>query len=385
MEARIMKNQRTKERINALMAYKGEGPVVSLYLKLGPHDRAGLNYKITFKNLLRNQMERLEKGGFSKAEIEGIKRIMDKVKDFVDLPSNLEGCGGLALFAGDNIFEVFKLPYGYMDRLVVDRNPLTRGLAAMAEEIGIVYVVALDSKRARFFRVEAADVEEIEEMKAPDVMGLAGERPGAVKSRGNAFAPHSFDTRQRVLRDETQRFYKAVADRLFERFKEERFDWLVIVGPGREELKNHLHAFLAERLLGTVPGDLKNTGPNFIKDAIAELMEAKKAHWEKEVLEEFREKMGLGLTTSGVEKTLEALGNGQIRILIVKKGYSLPGFRNPDGTLSLKPEDGASPVADLVDEMIEECLAQKAEVFVTQNEELAREADNIGAILRFKL
>jgi len=134
------------------MAYKGEGPVVSLYLKLGPHDRAGLNYKITFKNLLRNQMERLEKGGFSKAEIEGIKRIMDKVKDFVDLPSNLEGCGGLALFAGDNIFEVFKLPYGYMDRLVVDRNPLTRGLAAMAEEIGIVYVVAVDSKRRRLRR-----------------------------------------------------------------------------------------------------------------------------------------------------------------------------------------------------------------------------------------
>mgnify|MGYP001067721504 CR=1 FL=1 len=380
-----MKNNGTRERINALMAYKGDGPVVSLYLKLGPHDRAGLNYKITFKNLLRSQMERLEKGDLPKADLERIRKILGKVKNFVDLPSNLEGCGGLALFAGDNLFEVFKLPYGYMDRLVVDKNPLIRGLVSMADEIGTIYVVALDSKRARLFRVEAADTEEVEEIKAPEVTALAGERPGMTRSRNKAFSAHSFDTKQRVMRDENQRFYKAVADRLFERFKRERFDWLVIIGPGREDLENHLHAFLADRLLGTAPGEMKNIGVNYIKDIIAELMEAKKSQWENEVLEEFLEKKKSRLTASGPEETLKALHNGQIRILIVKKGYSLPGFRNPDGSLSLEGQDGASPLPDLVDEIMEECLAQKAEVFVTQKEELVREVDNIGAILRFKL
>ncbi|MEO0157515.1 MAG: host attachment protein [candidate division WOR-3 bacterium] len=375
----------TRKRINALAGYKAGGPVVSLYLKLGPQDRAGSNYKITFKNLFRTQMERLEDRGFSKADIEKAKRLMAKVKDFLDSPKNLEGCGAIALFAGDNLFEVFKLPYGYMDRMVVDANPLIRGLVAMTEEMGTIYAVALDSKIAKFFRAEAAEVEEAGEMKAAEAGTLSGERPGMARSRGNAFSAHSFDTKQRVLRDEAQRFYKAVADRLFEIYKRERFDWLVLAGPGREDLVNHLHPFLSERLLGMASWDIKSLNHNRIKETIAELMEAKKSAWEEEVLEEFRAKKGVELATSGIERTLEALHNGQIRTLIVRRGFSVPGFRKPDGSLSLSKHDGAVPVPDMVDEMMEECLAQGAEVFVTQKEELAREVENIGAILRFKL
>lgn len=380
-----MKNNGTRERINVLMTQKQEGPVVSLYLKLGPGERAGLNYRITFKNLIRNQMERLERGGLSKAELGRIKKIMDKVKDFVDSPTNLEGCGGLALFAGDNLFEVFKLPYGYMDRLVVDTNPLTRGLVAMTEEIGTVYVVVLDSKRARLFRAEAAEMEEVEELKAQEAETLSGERPGMARSRGNAFSAHSFDTKQRVLRDANQRFYKSVADRLFELFKKERFDWLVIVGLGKEDLVNHLHPFLVERLLGLSSLDAKNLNPNQVKETIAELMEAKKRKWEEETFKEFVAKKEQGLAVSGLEKTLIAFQNGQIRTLIVRRGFSVPGFRGPDGSLSLSEHNGAVPIPDLVDEIMEECLAQKAEVFVTQQDDLAREVENVGAILRFRL
>ncbi len=375
----------TRERINFLMGYKGESPVVSLYLKLGPRDRAGSNYKITFKNLLKNQLERLEKKGFTKADLEKAKKLIAKVKDFVESPKNLEGCGGLALFAGDNLFEVFKLPYGYMDRMVVDTSPLVRGLIAMTEEIGTVYAVVLDSKIARFFRAEAAEVEEAGTMKASESDSISGERPGMARSRGNAFSPHTFDTKQRVLRDEHQRFYKAVADRLFEMFKKERFDWLVVAGSGREDLVNHLHPFLSERLLGTASWDAKNLNPNQIRETIAELMEAKKQQWEEETLMEFRAKRKMGLATSGVGETLEALHNGQIRTLIVRRGYTIPGFRLPDGTLSLASEDGSVPVPDLIDEMMEECLAQGAEVFVTQKDELAKEVNDTGAILRFRL
>lgn len=380
-----MKNNGTRERINVLMTQKQEGPVVSLYLKLGPGERAGLNYRITFKNLIRNQMERLEKGGLSKAELGRIKKIMDKVKDFVDSPTNLEGCGGLALFAGDNLFEVFKLPYGYMDRLVVDTNPLTRGLVAMTEEIGTVYVVVLDTKKARLFRAEAAEIEETENINAPDAMTLSGEKPGMARSRGNAFSAHSFDTKQRVLRDVNQRFYKSVADKIFELFKKERFDWLVIGGLGREDLVNHLHPFLIERLLGLSSLEAKNLNPNQVKETIAELMEAKKRKWEEETFKEFVAKKEQGLAVSGLEKTLIAFQNGQIRTLIVRRGFSVPGFRGPDGSLSLSEHNGAVPIPDLVDEIMEECLAQKAEVFVTQQDDLAREVENVGAILRFRL
>ncbi len=375
--------ENTKQRSKKLLEYQGDGPVVSLYLKLGPAERSSGSYRITLKNLLKNQLEALEHRKFSPDDIKKTKKLLEDVKRFVENPQNIDGCGGIALFASDNMFEVFKLPYAHMDRLVVDTNPLSRGLLAMADEMGTVLFVAIDKRKARIYKVHATEIELLEEMDSRSPETLRGERPGRAPGAGI----HAYGDKERVIRDETHRHYKRVADRIFEMFKHQRFDWLVLCGsPGdRSEFSNHLHAFLSQRLLGGVSGDINTINSHFIRSAISELMEVKKSQWEREIHKEFLSKMEAGLAISGPKAVLKALFNGQIRTLIVKRGFTIKGFRSEEGKLFMEEVPGSAPVPDLVDEIMEECLSQGTEVFVTDYEPLIQVAGNLGAILRFKL
>jgi peptide subunit release factor 1 (eRF1) len=79
-------------------------------------------------------------------------------------------------------------------------------------------------------------------------------------------------------------------------------------------------------------------------------------------------------------------------MLLVTEGFTHPGFKCPEsGVLVLEKVDNLCPegktplpVADVVDEAIEEALGQRAEIEVIFNEE-KKKLDGIGAILRFKL
>jgi peptide chain release factor subunit 1 len=84
---------------------------------------------------------------------------------------------------------------------------------------------------------------------------------------------------------------------------------------------------------------------------------------------------------------------GQVRILLVSEGFRHSGYRCPDsGILVLEGRDDICPegktplpVADVVDDAIEEALGQSAEVAVIHDNEAKKKIDGIAAILRFKL
>jgi len=90
---------------------------------------------------------------------------------------------------------------------------------------------------------------------------------------------------------------------------------------------------------------------------------------------------------------LKALARGQVKILLVKEGFSSAGFICPEsGILSVEkkkrlcPED-IEPIAvvDVVDDAIEEASRQKSEIDILSNKKTSKKIDGIGAILRFKL
>jgi peptide subunit release factor 1 (eRF1) len=96
-----------------------------------------------------------------------------------------------------------------------------------------------------------------------------------------------------------------------------------------------------------------------------------------------------GWAVDGVDATLKALSRGQVRTLIVDQEASVPGYRmtgsgrltsSPSG---LKSEGEPMPLADLLDDAIEDALRQRARVHVVMGD-LAGEFDKIAAILRFR-
>ncbi len=98
---------------------------------------------------------------------------------------------------------------------------------------------------------------------------------------------------------------------------------------------------------------------------------------------------GTGLTTESIEPTLRALSRGQVRTLVVDGDAVVPGYRcSVSGRLTesaaaARGEGDAVPIADLLDDAIEDALRQRARVAVVRGAE-ARRFDRLAAILRFR-
>jgi len=98
---------------------------------------------------------------------------------------------------------------------------------------------------------------------------------------------------------------------------------------------------------------------------------------------------GTGWAVESVEPTLRALARGQVRTLIVDADAEVPGYRcSGSGRLTEVPSGGRGegetlPIADLLDDAIEDALRQRARVAVVRGDE-ARRFDRLGGILRFR-
>jgi peptide subunit release factor 1 (eRF1) len=96
-----------------------------------------------------------------------------------------------------------------------------------------------------------------------------------------------------------------------------------------------------------------------------------------------------GWATDGVEPTLRALSRGQVRTLLVDNDAVVRGYRLAgSGRLTTVPsgargEGEALPVADLLDDAIEEALRQRARVLVVSGS-LAGRMDRLAGLLRFR-
>jgi len=91
----------------------------------------------------------------------------------------------------------------------------------------------------------------------------------------------------------------------------------------------------------------------------------------------------------GVEATLGALARGQVRTLLVDHDARVPGYRcTLTGRLSenlslCRGEGEPLPIADIIDDAIEDSLRQRAHVAVVRGAQ-AKRFDRLGAILRFR-
>jgi peptide chain release factor subunit 1 len=363
------------------------GWVVSCYQKLEPGDRAGEKYRIKLKNRLRRAADRLSILGFSHAERETVAAALSRIEEFFRYPSNLSGSRGIAVFAGRGSFRAVRLPHVLRSRVLVDRTPVVGELVALAEAGSRVLVVAVDRKSARLFDAGLDRVEELEGIVAPDAT-----RPGRYHpNRGTLPGVGEFRFHNRI-RQEKHRHLSHVADAVTARLKGAAFDGLLIGGIGAdpEALRRHLHPSITDRrAVGVVSLNPKQVTASEVRERVAEFLgDRARSRAEREV-DAFRGALGTGWATNGVEATLRALARGQVSTLLVDHDAEVPGFRfSESGRLS---EDDASgrgegepvPVADVLDDAIEDALRQRSRVAVVRGSP-ARSFERLGGILRFK-
>jgi peptide chain release factor subunit 1 len=362
------------------------GWVVSCYQKLEPGDRAGEKYRIKLKNRLRQAEQRLGVLGFSHEEREAVAAHLARVEAFFAHSPNLAGARGVAVFAATGVFRVVRLPYVLRSRILVDRTAVVGELVALAEVGTRLLVAVADRKTARLFDVGFDGVVELEGMIAPEAT-----RPGRFHpERGAAPGVGEYRFHNRI-REEKQRHLARVADAVGRGWRAGGYGGVVVggVGTDAEALLPHLDAEVQGKVLGTLRLAPRSVDTGALRDqAFALLAEAA----DTAAAEAVGEVTGLvpsGWATDGVEATLKALARGQVRTLIVDHDAVLPGYRmSASGRLATTPagaraEGEPVPVADLLDDAIEEALRQRARVLVVRGP-MARRVDRLAGVLRFR-
>lgn len=365
----------------------GAGWVVSCYQKLEPGDRAGEKYRIKLKNRVKRAADRLAVLGFSHTDRETVLASLERIEEFFRYPSNLESGRGVALFAAKGFFRAVRLPYVLKSRVLVDRTPVVTELVALAESGSQVLVVVADRRSARFFECGLDGVQELDGLVAPDATRPTRFHP----ERGAAPGVGEFRFHNKI-REEKQRHFAHVAEVVSRRLKAQPVTGLLVGGIGAEPeaLIRHLHPSITDRrAVGTTTLALKQVTPAEVRERVTAFLDDRARNRAGRDVEEFTTAAATGWGTDGVEFTLRALARGQVSTLLVDHDAEVPGFRCAgSGRLtsdasSARGEGEPLPVADLLDDAIEDALRQRARVSVVRGAP-ARRFDRLAAILRFR-
>lgn len=370
--------------------------VISCYLKLEPRDRARGKYLIKLKNRMRDRLAWCEDQGMSREDRQQVAADLERIRDYLSQPSNIPTGQGIALFASKplDLFEAIPLPRVFRSRLAVARTPLIRELVALDDEFGLVLCAVCDRTSARIFSVTAFEVRELEDLTAPD-------RPRAGKFHGTrsfgaagkgitAAGEHNYHQR---MREERQRHFAAVAERLFGLSRGVPVQGIVLAGVGADAgaIVPHIHPYLADRVLGTARLNPKHATPAAVMEAVLAVRSQRERDWEAEHVRRLEETVGARWAVNGTRPTLDALARGQVRTLLVRPDASARGYRcgGNGGRLTVVEEDCGGdrpvPVADVVDDAIEEALRQGSHVDVIEDATARDAVDGLAALLRFKL
>lgn len=403
-----------RDTLRRLADLRPEGLLVtSLYLHLRPQDRQNNKYLTLFKDMVKEKRRELERRDISKEVLSSIEKDFELIGAFLSEPKNLEGCRGVAVFScsGNNLFEAIKLPYVYRNRLMVSPDPLIREIAAIDEEFGRVAVLLVDRKHVRYFLMDIEDLVENVDFLEPlatrahrfhsgGALLKGAEGTFQIRMPSRVAAPnmvqHSYgEWRFHMrIREEWHRILKLAADAAFENWKETKFDKLVVGGfieEGLRDIENHLHTYLRERLIGYIEVNPSEARLPEVKEKVMNLLWEKDREQERELIDQLEELSGKGLAVNGTSRVLEMLSIGNVRTLLVPEDFEKPGYLCPEShTVSLKPEcplEGEKPVEieDIVDEVIEEALEQRAQIEVVVDRELQKRIDGLAAFLRFRL
>lgn len=366
----------------------GAHPVVTCYLKIEARDRARAKYLTKVRNRVKALDYALPSLRWDKAAQDVIRADFARILDFLATPANLPATQGVAIFAsqGQNLFEVRPLPRVHRSRLVVDRTPLVRELAASEEEFGKLFTVVLDRHVALIWEVTAFSAKMIRKVET-EVM--RGGRYHGTSARNDLTAEHTYHNR---IQNEKKRHLEAVSRALFEEDRKSPGHQLVLAGVGADPgaLEPFLHNYLADRLIGIAKLAPKDASPAAVHELAMDVREAHSRASEMRHVEELAESLPTGWAVNGIKPTLRALANGQVRTLLVHAEATQAGFRSlatgrlAIGAVDLRTDGEVVPVLDVVDDAIEEALRQRVALDVVHDVEASQAIDGLAALLRFK-
>jgi peptide chain release factor subunit 1 len=368
----------SETKIRDLAGFKGEdAPVTSLYLDVDGRRRIrARDYESVLDRMLRPVRERHHQDGQPSVWAD-TKRIEEYVKAGVDRSR----VRGLAIFScsAHGFWEVVELAVPVRDRLVINHTPYVRELEAVVARHERFAVLLADRQRARLFLFHQGEL--LEKQEQFDVLPRHDDDGGQLGK--DQVAGHTAVA--------AQRHFRRAAAAAFGLYQEQGFDHLVLALPEEiaGELERELHAYLRERIAARLHLAATATDDE-IRHAVEEVEASVERAREAAVVDRLRHAVHSGAGVAGTDSVLEALVARRVDTLLVSDGFEAPGWRCEScswiGTRGRRcPVCGTqmAPVQDVVEEAVEEALAQACRVAVCKDNADLDVMGRIGALLRY--
>lgn len=358
----------TKKEIKELNEISTKTPTVSLYLNTDQKYYTPEQILINQKNLLRKVKDLVGE--------ENYNFILDKVG--LGLEKDIKG---VALFVNprENISYIYKFSKPFPNQIHTENNLHLKPLLSLLDEYERYCVLLVDKEKAKVFSVYLGEIE--------DMTNIFNEFPGKHAQGG-----WSQQGNQAHVDAHHHENLKEAADKAFSFFKEKKFNRLIISGSKEilPELKEMLHPYLQERLAGEFLIELFKSNQEILNKSleIEESIERKK---ENEQVEKLINNLGYkNKAINGLDEVLQASFEKKIMKLIVQEGLQEPGYICTNCNKLIYQQDDCAEcennkekVEDIVDELVQQVIAQGGEVeFVRDNKDLTK-IGSIGAFLRY--
>ena len=361
--------------VRSLASFKGgDDPVVSLYLDVdGRRFVRPRDYELHLEALVRQATEQHPEAAAD------VRKVEAHVKGGLDRSRTR----GLAVFAcsGGGLWEVVELPVPVRSSLVVNSTPHIRQLEAVLEDNERFGVLLADKQRARMFVFELGQL--VDKSERFDQL------PRHEDDRGDWDKDHVRDHSAEIAHQHLKR----AADVAFSVFQEQDYDHLILAAPDEiaNELERVLHSYLKGRIAARLNVPVNSPDP-VITEAALEVEAGIERAKEAKLVARLRDAVGAGNGgVAGLAPVLAALVERRVDTLLVSDGYEAPGWRCPScGHLAVRgpacpvcPSASMTRVDDVVEEAVEEALAQSCKVEVTVANADLDVLGRIGALLRF--
>jgi peptide subunit release factor 1 (eRF1) len=240
----------------------------------------------------------------------------------------------------------------------------------------------LERQTARWYNIFMGEISLLET--------LASDVPSRVKEGG--WQGYESKRIERHIDAHLREHFKKAAQKTFDLFKRDRFDWLFLGSKEeyRPDIEPLLHPYLRERLKGWIKTNSNDSEDKILKQSI-EIETKLKQEEEKALVKTLIAELEKGgRAVSGVREVLRRLNAAEVQTLVVTRNFSAEGRACPKCRF-LYADEVQCPVCniktekvpDIIHESVHRAMDNKCQVrYITPPTRLDR-FGKIGAFLRY--
>ncbi len=359
--------------------------ISSFYLDTDKSRQTRKEIGLALKNLLSGARGKLESLDIAKAHRDSLSQDLEKIGAFAGQSILASGGAGLAVFscAGSGLWQDFSLPRAPRNNLIFDKTPNVRPLTVILDEFHQICALVLDRQEARWYRIYMGEIGLLDR--------LTSEVPSRVREGG--WQGYESKRIERHIDAHLRDHFKKAAQKTFELFKKNQFDWLFLGchEEYRSEFEPMLHPYVLERLKGHLKVISYESEDKILRQGMEieqALQLADEAALSQTLVSEIEKG---GRAVSGLRDVLHKLNVHEVQTLVLNRNFSQAGRACPKCHFLYLNEVRCpncqiktDKVLDVVHEGVHSAMDHKGQVrYVTRPSNLERYGE-IAAFLRFK-